>query len=334
MHENHVIDNKIFVLLRLILSLIMERTRVAIIDLGSNTFNLLITEVEDNSYRILVESKLPVKLGKGGINKATITEEAMRRGIDALTNHLIKISEYQVESIFCFATSTIRSAVNGNNFINRVKHELGLSIRVIPGDEEAEAVFDGVKQVVRIGSDPVLIMDIGGGSVEFIIANKTGIFWKGSFNIGVSRLLEEFVISDIVRISEIKTLENHFKNNLIPLFEAVKQFPIKRLIGSAGSFDTLVAMIAKANYPMLDLCKITTFHVELDLLKKIHDLLITTNSNGRRMMPGMDPDRVDNIVPASIMVQWILKEIAPSELIQSAFALKEGAILQIIKSEL
>ena len=312
----------------------MERTRIAIIDLGTNTFNLLVTEVEGSSYRILVESKYPVKLGKGGIHKATITDEAMSRGIEALTHHLITISEYQVESIFCFATSAIRSAINGNSFINRVKQELGLSIRVIPGDEEAETIFDGVKQVVRIGTDPVLIMDIGGGSVEFIIANKTGVFWKESFNIGVARLLEGFAMSDIIRISEIKLLEEHFKKNLTSLFEAVKKFPIRRLIGSSGSFDTLAAMIAKANYPMLDLSKVTSFHIELDALKEIHDLLITTNSDGRRLIPGMDPDRVDNIVPASIMVQWVLKEIAPAELIQSAFALKEGAILQIIHSEL
>src|SRR5690554_3968973 len=110
----------------------MEKTRVAIIDLGTNTFNLLITEVEGSSYRILTESKYPAKLGKGGIHKATITPEAMKRGLEALTSHLITISEYQVESIFCFATSAIRSATNGAEFVKKVKQELGLTIRVIP----------------------------------------------------------------------------------------------------------------------------------------------------------------------------------------------------------
>ena len=223
----------------------MEKTRVAIIDLGTNTFNLLVTEVEGNSYRILVESKYPAQLGKGGIHKATITDEAMDRGIDALTNHLITISEYQVDSIFCFATSAIRSATNGNSFVKRVKQELGLSIRVIPGDEEAETIFDGVKQVIPLDNDPVLIMDIGGGSVEYIIANRKGILWKESFNLGVSRLLEQFTPSDPIRVSEINIIEEHFKSKLGSLFSAVKQFPVKRLIGSSGSFDTLAEMIAK-----------------------------------------------------------------------------------------
>ena len=311
----------------------MEKTRVAIIDLGTNTFNLLVAEVEGSSYRILVESKYPAKLGKGGIHKATITDEAMDRGIDALTNHLITISEYQVDSIFCFATSAIRSATNGNSFVKRVKQELGLSIRVIPGDEEAETVFDGVKQVVPLGSNPVLIMDIGGGSVEFIIANKSGILWKDSYNLGVARLLEQFTPSDPIRISEVKTIEEYIKSKLDSLFDAVKKFPVNKLIGSSGSFDTLAAMIAKEKYPLLDLGKITSFNIELADLDEIHNLLLSLNSDGRRLIPGMDPDRVDSIVLASVMVQWALKELAFNEIIQCSFALKEGAILQIIQNE-
>ena len=311
----------------------MEKTRVAIIDLGTNTFNLLVAEVEGSSYRILVESKYPAKLGKGGIHKATITDEAMDRGIDALTNHLITISEYQVDSIFCFATSAIRSATNGNSFVKRVKQELGLSIRVIPGDEEAETVFDGVKQVVPLGSNPVLIMDIGGGSVEFIIANKSGILWKDSYNLGVARLLEQFTPSDPIRISEVKTIEEYIKSKLDSLFDAVKKFPVNKLIGSSGSFDTLAAMIAKEKYPLLDLGKITSFNIELADLDEIHNLLLSLNSDGRRLIPGMDPDRVDSIVLASVMVQWALKELAFDEIIQCSFALKEGAILQIIQNE-
>lgn len=312
----------------------MEKTRVAIIDLGTNTFNLLITEVEHDSYRILVESKYPTKLGKGGIHKATITPEAMERGLEALTNHLITISEYQVESIFCFATSAIRSATNGADFVKRVKQDLGLTIRVIPGDEEAQTIFDGVKQVIPIGGDPVLIMDIGGGSVEFIIANKEGVLWKESYNLGVARLLEQFSPSDPIRESEINAIEKHLSSKLESLIAAVKTFPVKMLVGSSGSFDTLSAMIAKRKYPLLDLAKISSFHVELDALEEVHQLLLTLNCDGRRLIPGMDVDRVDNIVLASIMVQWTLRELGISELWQCAFALKEGAILQIIQSEL
>ncbi|MDR2928237.1 MAG: exopolyphosphatase [Cytophagaceae bacterium] len=311
----------------------MEKTRVAIIDLGTNTFNLLVAEVNGSSYRILAESKYPVKLGKGGINKAIITEEAMERGIEALDSHLITTSEYNVAGIFCFATSAIRSATNGNSFVQRVKQKLGLPIRIIPGDEEAETIFDGVKQVIPMANDPVLIMDIGGGSIEFIIANKTGVLWKDSYNLGVARLLEQFTPSDPIRVSEISTIEKHLKSQLGTLFEAVKRFPVKLLVGTSGSVDTLASIVCKERYPLLDINKITSLYIELDGLEEAHNLLLSLNIDGRRVVPGMDPDRVDTIVLASIIVQWVLKELKIQALAMCAFALKEGAILQIIQSE-
>ncbi len=311
----------------------MEKTRVAIIDLGTNTFNLLITEVVDKTYNILTESKYPVKLGEGGIHKSTITPLAMKRGVEALTAHLISISEYQVESIFCFATSAIRSATNGAEFVRRVRQELGLTIRVIPGDEEAQTIFDGVKQVIPLSDGYALIIDIGGGSVEFIIANKNGIIWKESFNIGIARLLEKFNPSDPISPSEIKAIENHLQKKLEPLLAIRRKYPIYKLVGSSGSFDTLASMIIKKEYPLLDMNKITTFKMHIPYLKNVHQQLITLKADERRLIPGMDRDRIDNIVPASIIVQWVLNKIKPSEVWQCFFSLKEGAILQIINSE-
>lgn len=312
----------------------MNKNRVAIIDLGTNTFNLLITEVVQNSYRILVESKYPAKLGEGGIHKATITQEAMKRGIEALTSHLITTSEYQVESIFCFATSAIRSATNGNDFVRRVKQELGLTIRVIPGDEEAQTIFDGVKQVYPLGEAYTLVMDIGGGSIEFIIANKNGIVWKESYNLGVARLIEQFTPSDPIKQDEIDKIEKLLSSKLPTLLEAVNRFPVSSVVGSSGSFDTIAAIIAKKEFPLLDLSKITSLKLNIDQIKWVHELLVTSRSEFRRTIPGMDRDRVFNIVPASVIVQWVLNRVKPQEVWQCSFALKEGAILQIINSEL
>jgi len=312
----------------------MNKNRVAIIDLGTNTFNLLITEVVQNSYRILVESKYPAKLGEGGIHKATITQEAMKRGIEALTSHLITTSEYQVESIFCFATSAIRSATNGNDFVRRVKQELGLTIRVIPGDEEAQTIFDGVKQVYPLGEAYTLVMDIGGGSIEFIIANKNGIVWKESYNLGVARLIEQFTPSDPIKQDEIDKIEKLLSSKLPTLLEAVNRFPVSSVVGSSGSFDTIAAIIAKKEFPLLDLSKITSLKLNIDQIKWVHELLVTSRSEFRRTIPGMDRDRVFNIVPASVIVQWVLNRVKPQEVWQCSFALKEGAILQIINREL
>ncbi|HKL72079.1 MAG TPA: hypothetical protein VJ855_05430, partial [Marinilabiliaceae bacterium] len=279
-------------------------------------------------------SKYPAKLGEGGIHKATITAEAMKRGIEALTVHLITISEYQVESIFCFATSAIRSATNGGDFVRRVKQELGLTIRVIPGDEEAQTVFDGIKQVVPLDNSYSLIVDIGGGSVEFIIANRNGIAWKDSYNIGTARILEQFKPSDPITDKEVAKIKEYISTKSKSLFEAVEKFPIYKVVGSSGSFDTLAAMIAKKEYPLLDITKIINFKMSREYLSDLHELLKNSDSHTRRAMPGMDPARVENIVPASIMIQTILAHVKPEEVWQCSFALKEGAIQQIISSEL
>jgi len=313
----------------------MEHNRIAIIDLGTNTFNLLITEINPNgTYNILLESKIPAKLGKGGIHKSTITPEAIERGIEALKSHLITISEFQVESIFCFATSAIRCADNGHLFVKRVKNELGLTIRIIQGDEEAQTIFDGVKQVFPLDEDYVLIMDIGGGSIEFIIANRFGVAWKHSYEIGVARLLEQFTPSDPITENEIKVIQKHLKKSLETLCEAVKKFPIKKLVGSSGSFDTLAALLAKKFYPLLDMSKLTSLFLENKRLMVVHKQLITSDSDQRKVMPGMEPYRVDSIVPASIIVKFIIEELKIKEVWQCSFALKEGAILQIISSQL
>ncbi len=312
----------------------MEKARVAIIDLGTNTFNLLITEVVRNSYRILEESKCPVKLGEGGIHKATITDDAMNRGVEALTNHLITISEYQVDSIFCFATSAIRSAVNGAEFVRKVKQDLGLSIRVIPGDEEAQTIFDGIKQVVPLDNLYSLIMDIGGGSVEFIIANKNGIAWKESYNIGTARILESFNYPDPIPNKDVQQITDYINKELTSLFDAVKKYPIYKLVGSSGSFDTMADMIAKKEYPLLDNSKITNFKIESEYFVDLYNQLRDADSHTRRLIPGMDASRVDSIVPACIMTKIVMTKIKPKELWQCSFSLKEGAILQIINTEL
>lgn len=314
---------------------IMDHNRIAIIDLGTNTFNLLITEINPNkSYNILLESKYPAKLGQGGIHKSTITPEAMERGIDALKMHLITISEYQVDSIFCFATSAIRSANNGHVFVKRVKEELGLSIRIIQGDEEAQTIFDGVKQVFPLDENHVLIMDIGGGSIEFIIANRYGVAWKRSFEIGVTRLLEQFTPSDPITEDEIKAIQKHLKKELTSLCEAVKKFPVKKLVGSSGSFDTLAAILSKKYYPLLDISKLSTMLLDHERLLRLHSELIASDSDHRKVIPGMEPHRVDSIIPACIIIQYIIEELKIKEVWQCAFSLKEGAILQIISSQL
>jgi exopolyphosphatase / guanosine-5'-triphosphate,3'-diphosphate pyrophosphatase len=162
-----------------------EPTRIAILDFGTNTFNLLITEVSaENKLIVLHTAKEAVKLGEGGITKKIITEQAFERGLAAIERHLERVKELKVKKVYAFATSAIRDASNGKDFIHAVQEKFDIYVLIIPGEREAEMIYRGVRMSLPMDDDPVLILDIGGGSNEFIIANKKEIFWKQSFNLG------------------------------------------------------------------------------------------------------------------------------------------------------
>lgn len=309
--------------------------RIAIIDLGTNTFNLLIADVSDNqSYNILLETKNAAKLGKGGINNRTITPEAMQRGIDALHQHLRTIADYSVDKVVCIATAAIRSASNGQEFVKRVKDEVGLDINVIDGQKEAQLIFDGIKQVMPLGKEKVMVLDIGGGSNEFIIANNEGVFWKHSFDLGVARLLDKFAPANPITQAEIDTIEAYFRTELKLLFDALKQYPVKTLIGSSGSFDTVSAMIAAIHHPHLDMSKLTSYHIHLNHFLELHQVYLKSTVEERAKMERMDPARVEMIVLASLFINFVVRECNIANIWQCSFALKEGAIWQLIRNQL
>ena len=159
--------------------------RIAVIDLGTNTFNLLIVEVNsDKTYSHVFQTKISVKLAEGGMNEGVIAEIPFQRGMAAFKTHFETTKKYKVDKVFAFATSAIRSTKNGQLFVEQAKEETGIDIQIISGDREAELIYYGVHSAVEMDDDASLIIDIGGGSTEFIIANKNRIFWKQSFLLG------------------------------------------------------------------------------------------------------------------------------------------------------
>ena len=309
--------------------------RIAIIDLGTNTFNLLIAEATaERNYNILFKSKYPAKLGKGGINDKRILPEAMERGMTALQTHLKTMLPFGVDKVVCMATAAIRSASNGHEFVDRAKRELGLTINVIDGQKEAQLIFDGVKQIIPIGDERVMILDIGGGSNEFIIANKDGVLWKHSFDLGIARLLDRFRPSDPITKEEIKRVEAYIKEELKLLYTAFAEFPTRTLIGSSGSFDTVSGMVAAIHHPHMDMKKVLTYKVSVEFAKELHEIFLKSTAEERKNMKRMDLHRVEMIVLASIFINFIVEEFNIEEIWQCGFALKEGTIHQILNNQL
>ena len=312
--------------------------RTAVIDIGTNTINLLIADIRDDdnssSYNIILETACPAKLGKGGINKLTILPDAFERGINALKTHLETIKKYNVDNIVCIATAALRSASNKDDFIKRAKHELGIDIRIVDGEKEAQLIYDGVKQVVPIEREPVLILDIGGGSNEFILANSNGLIWKHSFDLGVARLLDMFSPSDPITKNDIKKIENYIRPELRELFEVTQQYPVDTLVGASGSFDTIAALIAAIHHPQMDMSLSTSYRITLFYFNELYFKFLRSTAGERLKMKKMPAHRVDTIVLASIFINFIIRELNIKEIWRCAFALKEGTIYQIINNRL
>ncbi len=308
--------------------------RIAIIDMGTNTFNLLIVETkENNQYKAIFKDKTGVKLGKGGINKKLITPEAFERGINAIDNHLKTIGSYNVNKIIVTATSGVRSTENGKEFVDTIESKFGLNVQIITGDEEAELIYRGVKQAVNFNNENILILDIGGGSNEFIIANSKGLIWKHSFNLGMARLLDMFQPSDPITLDEIKDVENYIDSELNILYKAVEKYQPKQLIGCSGTFDSFRAMIVAKNGGVPEEVKKTSaYPIDLGDYEKLHVELIKSTVNERENMKGLEPVRIEMIVLASIFVNFIIKKFKLKSLTQSSFAIKEGMVDKILNS--
>jgi exopolyphosphatase / guanosine-5'-triphosphate,3'-diphosphate pyrophosphatase len=306
--------------------------RIAIIDLGTNTFNLLIAEkTENNSYRILLNTKEGVKLGEGGINKRYITETSAQRGIDAIARHYERMIPYKPDKIVAFATSAIRDAENGAEFANTLKEKFNLTINIIDGDKEAELIYLGVKQTLPFTGKRFIILDIGGGSNEFIIADDNGVLWKRSFPLGMARLLDRFKPSDPITSSEIKTIEEYLDPELSELFEKVDEYKPEIFVGASGSFDSFILMLSSEgllthqNGDISHILPIEIFHV-------LHRKLIHSTSLERDQMKGLEPVRRDMIVLATIFVNFVLNRIGVNTVYQSAYSLKEGAVWEMMNN--
>src|SRR5581483_1680298 len=260
--------------------------RIAILDLGTNTFNLLIAEGDkEGKPKFIYKKELPVEIGKGGIHKGHITAEATERAIKALHIHRKTIGEHGVESFYAFATSAVRDASNGKEFAERIRIETGIEIKIISGEEEAKWIYEGVKYAGVLTDATSLIMDIGGGSTEFIIANKDKIFWKKSYPLGVTRLYEMFSPSDPMTKDKQKEVEAYVIDKLHNLLEAALKHKPVELIGSSGSFDSFAEMII---HRTSDKRKAENgYEYLLDEFDKLYKNLLVSTLEERLKMPGL-----------------------------------------------
>ncbi len=307
--------------------------KAAVIDMGTNTFHLLLVELNGKEFKTIYKEKIAVKLGQGGITQNQITPEAEKRAVHTLGHFKNLIDGEAINQVFAFATSAVRNATNGPDFVHKVKEQLGIQIHVISGEEEAQLIYEGIHFSGALDEHPSLMMDIGGGSVEFIIGNAQKVFWKRSFEIGGQRLLDAFHYHDPILPEEVEKLELYCGEKLQPLLEAIATYQPSGFVGASGTFDTLIDMY----YATMLQCKLTGEHVfELPVndFYQLFQLLVTKNRAERLLIPGMIAMRVDMIVVASCLIDFILQHVQVGSIRCSHYSLKEGAVSRMLSGEI
>jgi exopolyphosphatase/guanosine-5'-triphosphate,3'-diphosphate pyrophosphatase len=302
--------------------------KLAIIDLGTNTFHLMIAEINGRKNHIIHTEKVAVKLGKAGINQDIIQEDAIDRAIGALKDFKSKMDYEDVAKIHAFGTSALRNATNANSVTERIKSSTGIDISIISGDEEAEMIYKGIQSALDLGDETSLIMDIGAGSVEFILANGTRALWKRSIEIGAQRILELYRIHDPITSEEIKQLDQFFESSLAEVHNAIQLYPLTTLVGSSGTFDTLSDLYCAENNIFNSESDSET-PLTIEYFHSVYHRLIKMNRTERMNMIGMIELRVDLIVVGCCLVRYVLEKYKLKQVRVSRYSLKEGALAQI-----
>jgi exopolyphosphatase/guanosine-5'-triphosphate,3'-diphosphate pyrophosphatase len=292
--------------------------RKAVIDLGTNTFNLLIADVFDERFEIVHSEKEGVALGMGGINQNIIAPEAYLRGVNTLIRFKEKCDHFNVSEIRGIGTSALRDASNAQDFIDEVLKVCRIQIEIVTGLREAKLIYEGVKWSYRF-MESAVIMDIGGGSTEFVFADRNGIYDMISLNIGVSRIYQYFPCSDPLTGANIKDIEDWLEEKSDGFFDGKEEHI---LIGASGSFETFYELIHNEPFPE----KIKAVEISVDYLFECLDEIIASTQSERDLNEWIIPIRKKMAPIAAVKTRWVLNKLNIKKVYISPCSLKEGAL--------
>ncbi len=308
--------------------------RLAAMDIGTHSFHLVVVEIfPDGKFRILDRAKEVVRMGESASDMKYLSPQAMDRGIAVLRTFSKIAANHQAE-IRAVATSAVREALNQNDFIRRAKEETGIGIEIISGVEEARLIYLGALQALPVYRKKVLLMDIGGGSVEFIIGKKGRAKYATSLKLGCIRLTHRFFKKPALSPKDIQACRKYVIGFLSSIRSELEQEKIDMVVGTSGTIQNVASMIQlkRRNGRGRDPDDGTFSIKELEkLAKEICDKKTTAE---RMKIKGLDPKRADIIVAGVIVLLEAFRMFKISEMTCSDFALREGIVYDFIHNRL
>jgi exopolyphosphatase/guanosine-5'-triphosphate,3'-diphosphate pyrophosphatase len=269
-----------------------------------------------------------VRLGAGGLDGKSLTPTAMNATLQALHKFKRLANSYQVDEIVAAATSATREADNGGDFLAQIDREIGIRARVISGTEEARLIHLAACYGVNVGSDPAVVIDIGGGSVEITLGTQASVRLARSFKVGVIRLVERYVTSDPLSDEDERRLGKVVSREIAEHVERIVRHGFKKVIGTSGTILSLGGLASGAK-PGVDL---RNRPVAVKQIHKLRTELVSSDLAARLRRPGLDPRRADIIVGGAVLLDTILRKLGATELTLCDLALREGLVLDYIQT--
>lgn len=297
--------------------------RYAVIDLGSNTFHLLISDV--NNQGILSEvyrQRSFTFLSDGGIDR--IQEHRIVHGLKVLESFKQEINHHKPIQLRVIGTAVLRSASNRMEFIRPAEKIFGVPIEIIDGNTEADYIYKGITISKELNQDQHLIMDVGGGSTEFILIQDGKKIIAESFKLGVGVLHAMFHKNDPIQPAEIEAISLFIQETLSPFLDQIRKIRVKSLVGASGSFEILESM------RMRNVSTSKVSEVRLQEFDALYDKIITSCEAERLKMPGLPKERVQLIVVGMILKKVVLDLFKPQIILVSPYSLKEGILREMV----
>lgn len=305
---------------------------LAAIDIGTNSFHLIVVKTDDKgSFKILTREKEVVRLGKSSKDMKYISSDAVFRAVNTLKRFKLICDSFNAE-VRAVATSAVREALNGEDFISEILHKTGIKIEVVSGYEEARLIYLGVLQALPVFKKKILLIDIGGGSTEMLVGEKGEVIYANSTKIGAVRLTERFFPEKRFTPDAIEEAKMYTKSVLYPVLRRIKEYSYDSVIGSSGTITTLGSMIYYFNNPdSEDELYLNNYVYDRNSLNDITKK-ITKCLNVRQIeeLRGLDTQRADIITAGAVILEQIFTELDINRITISNYALREGIILDTV----
>ena len=299
--------------------------KIGAIDIGTNSMRLLVAEYIDGKLYNREKFVNTTRIGQGVDSEGYISEEAIERNIKALKEFSDIANEKGCEYIYCIGTSALRDSKNGNEFIDLAKVETNVDVDIISGEEESNLGFIGVLQGLD-DTNNILVLDIGGGSTEFILGDESGIKYAKSENVGALRMTEKFLVTDPICENEFEDMSNFIEETISDTINILKEKNIRQIVGIGGTITSVSAINQELETYSME--KIHGSKVNEKELDNILQNLKKMTLNDKKNIKGLQPKRAYIITAGVRILNIIMKKLEKENIIVSEYDNLEGLICQ------